>query len=137
MEVPGHEEEEEGGSIDTDYASKGMCESDIETIGGNQEDADDEDSDDATGNTSEGGSKVNFDFTGMEITQPERTTPKPILKKSPKHRKKKPPKASPIPTSTGLSQEVIDLIRQNVTDVDALSKLLSQSKGGGPPKTKK
>ena len=137
VEVPGHEEEEEGGSIDTDYASKGMCESDIETIGGNQEDADDEDSDDATGNTSEGGSKVNFDFTGMEITQPERTTPKPILKKSPKHRKKKPPKASPIPTSIGLSQEVIDLIRQNVTDVDALSKLLSQSKGGGPPKTKK
>ena len=137
VEVPGQEEDEEGGSIETDHASKGMCESDIDTLGGNQEEADDEDSDDATVNTSEGSSKVNFDFTGMEITQPERTTPKPILKKSPKHRKKKPLKTSPISTSTGLSQEVIELIRQNVTDVDALALVLSQTKGGGPPKKKK
>jgi hypothetical protein len=139
VDVPGQDGQEEGGSIATDHESKGMCESDIETIGGNQGDAEDEDSDDdeATSVTSEGGSKVCFDFTGMEINQPERTTPKPILRKSPKHRNKKSPKSSPTSTSTGLSLEVIELIRKNVTDVDALAVLLSQPKGGGPPKKKK
>jgi hypothetical protein len=76
----------------------------------------------------------------MELTQPERTTPKPILKKSPKHRNKKsksPTSSTPSSTSTGLSLEVIELIRKNVTDVDALALILEQAKGGGPPKKKK
>ena len=138
IEIPGQNAHDDGGSINTDHASKGMCESDIETIGGRNEEADDEDSDEATITTLDETNKVCFDLSGMESSQPERTTPKPILKKKSRVKSKQTsPSSSPTTTSTGLSQEVIELIRQNVTDVDALAKILAETKGGGPPKKKK
>ena len=138
VEIPGQNAPNDGGSINTDYASKGMCESDIETIGGQHDDADDEDSDEATTTTMDEINKVCFDLSGMEAAQPERTTPKPILKKKARTKTKKSAQPSnPQATGAGLSPQVIELIRQNVTDVDTLATILAAAKGGGPSTKKK
>ena len=129
VDIPGQNVINDGGSINTDYASKGMCESDIETIGGRQDDADDEDSDEATITTLDEINKVCFDLSGMEASQLERTTPKPILKKKSRTKTKKSAQSSrPQATGTGLSPQVIELIRQNITDVDTLAKILAATK---------
>ena len=139
VDIPGLNNTNDGGSINTDYASKGMCESDIETIGGQQDDADGEDSDEATTTTLDEINKVCFDLSGMEASQPERTTPKPILKKKKSRTNTRKSAQSSRPQASGadLSPQVIELIRQNITDVDTLAKILAATKGGGPSAKKK